>query len=182
MKGFYHSVSTFFNGLRFDEPEIQPPWFHFLIYSSARSQLSEWAQQKGEAHPSTSPPSPPRLGCISVLLHWCDPHAYMRTVIWLPFVLCLHWIPLCLLPLNHDGFFLCVFACTCVWRRNETERKQLKVDGCVSLPTLAWNLFFFITFWYVSVCRLYMCFIMCSLRMLCNISQVLWLYQAQSSS
>lgn len=123
MKGFYHSVYTFFNGLRFDEPEIQPPWFHFLIYSSARSQLSEWAQQKGEAHPSTSPPSPPRLGCISVLLYWCDPHAYMRTVIWLPFVLCLHWIPLCLLPLNHDGVF---FVCVCVHVRVKEKWNRAK--------------------------------------------------------
>lgn len=51
----------------------------------------------------------------------------------------------CLLPLNHDGFFWCICVHVCVketdCKRNQTERKQLEVDGCASLPTPLWILF-----------------------------------------
>lgn len=153
-------------------------WFpHLFVRPFSASWLST---AKDEAHPTC-------LGCISVLLHRSDPHAYMRTVILLPFVLCLQWIPLCLLPLNNDwGFFLCLCARVCEGERLKENSKRAKATRggwlCVFTNPPPVKLLFFITFWYVSVRRLYMCFIMCSLWMLCNISQVLRLYQAQSSS
>lgn len=103
MKGVYHSVYTFF---RYGPDD--------LISSFTRP-------------PILSSSTPPRLRCTSVVLHWCDPHAYMRTVISLPFVLCLQWIPLCLLPLNHDvfllGFFFIACVCPCVCEGDRLKEK-----------------------------------------------------------
>lgn len=133
MKGFYHSVYTFFNGLQLDEPEIQPRWFDFLIYSSARSQLPGWAQQKTKLTlplPHSSPPLSAVFFCFIALMWSSCLHAYcylaalcaMSTVDTIMFIATKSWW----------GFF-CMCVCTCVWRRQTERVNRAKATRAVGL-------------------------------------------------